>query len=167
MIPSLTQMKKIALRFHVPLGSNWLLLLQQIDLHDSQVPNSWKSGGNYRSSWKQLEISWCSLFFYGNANDGETWKGWRLHLEPKFCQSPVIYTCEQDKIVYIRGHCTDTTSKVIKTKANPTSANAYLSASDGEYICVTIHTSSSVGPSGWSALVMELQITSQLDGPQG
>ena len=41
-----------------------------------------------------------------------------------------MYTCEQDKIDYIRDHCKDTAFEVIKTKANPISVNAYLSASE-------------------------------------
>ena len=36
--------------------------------------------------------------FYGNGDDREKWEGWRLHLESKFRQSAVLYTCEQDKI---------------------------------------------------------------------
>ena len=66
--------------------------------------------------------------FYGNGDDREKWEGWRLHLESKFRQSAVLYTCEQDKIDYIRDHCRDTAFEVIKAKANPSSANAYLSA---------------------------------------
>ena len=41
-----------------------------------------------------------------------------------------MYTCEQDKIDYIRDHCKDTAFEVIKAKANPTSANAYLTSSE-------------------------------------
>ena len=68
--------------------------------------------------------------FYGNGDDREKWEGWRLHLESKFRQSAILYTCEQDKIDYIRDHCKDTAFEVIKAKANPTSANAYLTASE-------------------------------------
>ena len=68
--------------------------------------------------------------FYGNGDDREKWEGWRLHLESKFRQSAILYTCEQDKIDYIRDHCKDTAFEVIKAKANPTSANAYLTSSE-------------------------------------
>lgn len=64
--------------------------------------------------------------FYGNADDREKWEGWGLLLEFKFRQSAVLYTREQDKIDYIRDHCKETVFEVIKTKANPTSPNAYL-----------------------------------------
>lgn len=40
--------------------------------------------------------------FYGNGDNREKWEGWRLHLESKFRQSAILYTCEQDKIDYIR-----------------------------------------------------------------
>lgn len=68
--------------------------------------------------------------FYGNADDREKWEAWRLHLESKFHQSAVLYTCEQDKIDYIRDHCKDTAFEVIKTKANPASVKADLNASE-------------------------------------
>lgn len=68
--------------------------------------------------------------FYGNENDRKKWEGWRLHLESKFCQSAILYTCEQDKIDYIRDHSKDTAFKFIKPKANPTSANVYLTVSE-------------------------------------
>lgn len=67
--------------------------------------------------------------FYGNGINREKWEGCRLHLESKFRQSAVLYTCEQDKIDYIRNHCKNTAFEVIKAKANPASANAYLTAS--------------------------------------
>ena len=41
-----------------------------------------------------------------------------------------MYTCEQDKIDYIRDHCKNTAFEVIKAKANPTSANAYVTSSE-------------------------------------
>lgn len=47
-------------------------------------------------------------------------------MESKFRQSALLYTCEQDKIDYIRDHCKEAAFEVIKTKANPTSPNAYL-----------------------------------------
>ena len=41
-----------------------------------------------------------------------------------------MYTCEQDKIDYIKEYCKDITFEVIKTKANLTSANTYLTTSE-------------------------------------
>ena len=68
--------------------------------------------------------------FYGNADDRKKWEQWWLYLESKFCQSAILYTCEQDKIDYIRDHCKDTAFEVIKVKVNPTSANAYVTSSE-------------------------------------
>ena len=51
-------------------------------------------------------------------------------MESKFRQSAVLYTCEQDKIDYIRDHCKETAFEVIKTKANSTSPNAYHTVSE-------------------------------------
>ena len=68
--------------------------------------------------------------FYGNVEDREKWEGWRLHLESKFRQSAILYTCEQDKIDYIRDHCKDTAFEFINAEANPTSANVYLTSSE-------------------------------------
>lgn len=42
----------------------------------------------------------------------------------------MLYTCDQDKIDYIKDHCKDTTFEVIKVKDNLTSANAYLISSE-------------------------------------
>ena len=68
--------------------------------------------------------------FYGNAEDREKWERWRLHLELKFRQSAILYTCEYDKIDYIRDYCKDTAFEIIKAKVNPTSTNAYLTSSE-------------------------------------
>lgn len=70
------------------------------------------------------------LLFYSNVEDRKKWEGWQLHLKSKFRQSAILYTCEQDKIDYIRDHCKDTAFEVIKAKANPISANAYLTSSE-------------------------------------
>ena len=69
-------------------------------------------------------------FFYGHVEDRERWERWQLHLKSKFCQNIILYICEQDKIDYIRDHCKDIAFEVIKAKANPISANAYLTSSE-------------------------------------
>lgn len=51
-------------------------------------------------------------------------------MESKFRQSAVLYTCEQDKIDYIRDYCKETAFEVIKTKADPTSPNAHHTVSE-------------------------------------
>lgn len=68
--------------------------------------------------------------FYDDTEDKEKYEGWQLHLESKFCQSAILYTCKQDKIDYIRDNYKDTAFEVIEHKANPTSAHIYVTSSE-------------------------------------
>lgn len=47
----------------------------------------------------------------------------------KILPSAILYTCEQDKINYIRDYCKDTAFEIIKAKANSIFANSYLTFS--------------------------------------
>lgn len=67
--------------------------------------------------------------FHG-VEDRDEWESWKLHLESKFRHSATLFTCEQDKIDYIRDHCKATAFEVIKTRATLSSDNPYLTASE-------------------------------------
>lgn len=52
-----------------------------------------------------------------------------FYFESKFYQNVIIYTCNQDKINYLRNHCKKIAFGIIRAKANSTFANSYLIAS--------------------------------------